>query len=314
MISRRLLRVKLLQVLYAQHTKEEFSVQQAEKELTFSINKAFDLYHLLMLIPIELVKAEAHRIETARAKLRPTSDDLNPNTRFVNNKLVQKIADNKQLNQYVSAQKLSWANYSELFKPLLNLIRERNYFIKYMNNGVNNFADDKNLILKILEEEIVTNSDITSMLEEQSIFWNDDLEFVLSMVIKTLASFKETNLNDRLMPLYKSPDDEEFGKKLLRRTILNRNDFDVLIKKHAQNWEFDRIALMDIIIMHMALAEITDFESIPVKVSLNEYIDIAKEYSTFNSNTFINGILDNVVKDLKAQGKILKTGRGLIEN
>lgn len=315
MISRRLLRVKILQVLYAENSCQDQTINKTEKELFFSINKTYELYHLLLLLPLELVKAEEQRIDIARQKLRPTKHDLNPNTRFAENRLVAQIRKNWQLSKYVSDNKISWVNYPVIFKNLYNIIREKDYFTEYMASTTSGYEEDKKLIIKILDEEVPRFIDLEGTLEEISIFWNDDVDFVLSMVIKTLNGFKETDGPEKkLMPLFKNEDDQDFVKRLFRKAILNNKEYNDLIKKHSQNWEFDRIAIMDILIMQMALSEITEFSSIPVKVSLNEYIDIAKDYSTHNSNTFINGILDNVVKDLKMQGKIVKTGRGLIEN
>ncbi len=315
MISRRLLRVKILQVLYSNQNKQDQTINQSEKELFFSINKSYDLYHFLMLLPIELVKADEHRIDTAKQKHITTRDDLNPNTRFSDNKLVALLRKNWQLSRYISDTKISWINNPEIIKNLYITLKEKEYFNNYLKNELNSFEDDKNIILRILEEELPTNEDFEHTLEELSIFWNDDVDFILSMVIKTLKAFKPSDGPEKaLLPLYKNEDDQEFAKKLFRKAILNHKDYNFLIKKHSQNWEFDRIALMDILIMQLALAEILEFPSIPIKVSLNEYIDIAKDYSTANSNTFINGILDNIVKELKSEDKIIKTGRGLIEN
>jgi N utilization substance protein B len=307
--------VKILQVLYSNQNKQDQTINQSEKELFFSINKSYDLYHFLMLLPIELVKADERRIDAGKQKHITTNDDLNPNTRFSDNTLVAQLRKNWQLSRYISDSKISWANNPEIIKNLYNIIKEKEYFKDYLKNGLNSFEDDKNLILRVLEEELPTNDEFEHTLEELSIFWNDDVDFVLSMVIKTLKAFKQSDGPEKsLMPLYKNEDDQEFAKKLFRKAILNHDEYNILIKKHSQNWEFDRIALMDILIMQLALAEILEFPSIPIKVSLNEYIDIAKDYSTVNSNTFINGILDNIVKELKTENKVIKTGRGLIEN
>jgi transcription antitermination protein NusB len=315
MISRRLIRIKILQVLYAENSNGDQSINRTEKELFFSINKAYDLYHLLMLIPIELVKIDEQRIDLARHKLRPTKEDLDPNTNFCNNRFVAQLNNNWQLAKYVSDQKLNWVNQQEVIKGLYNKVRESSYFKQYMQLTQATYEDDKEIILNIFNNEIPVFQALEGILEEMSIFWNDDVEFMLSMVIKTLKPFKETDKPEKkLMPLFKNEDDEEFSKKLFRKVSINHTDYNELIKKHSQNWEFDRIALMDILIMQMAIAEILEFPSIPIKVSLNEYIDIAKLYSTYNSNTFINGILDNIVKELKSQNKISKTGRGLIDN
>jgi N utilization substance protein B len=314
MISRRLIRTKILQILYAISRKDENSIVQAENELFFSLKKAYDLYHLILLIPIELAKVNERKIDISKQKLRPTAEDLNPNTRFIDNKLILLLKNNKPLKKYVEDNKLGWVNYSDIFKSLFNEIQKRDYFTEYLLKKEITFQDDVKVVLDILEKEIPLFNEVDAVLEEMSIFWNDDLDFVLSMVIKTIKGMKETDLPDKpLLPMYKNEDDIDFAKKLLRKVILNRDEYDELIKSHSQNWEFDRIALMDLLIMQMALAEIIEFQSIPIKVSLNEYIELAKFYSTPNSNNFINGVLDNIVKDLKAQNKIVKAGKGLIE-
>jgi len=314
MISRRLLRVKVLQVLYADYNKQSQNINQTEKELFFSIQKSYDLYHFILLLPIELVRSNERRIDAGKSKLRPTPEDKSPNTRFSNNKLVTQLKDNLQLKHYVSENKVGWVNYPELIKNLFNQIKEKDYFIQYMNNNIYSYNEDKKIILRILEDEIPYFKELENTLEELSIFWNDDIDFILSMAIKTLKTFKESDGPDKpLMTLFKNEDDKEFVTKLFRKVWSNHNEYNLLIQKQSQNWEFDRIAIMDILIMQMALAEMLEFPSIPVKVSLNEYIEIAKDYSTVNSNIYINGVLDNIVKFLKVENKIVKTGRGLIE-
>jgi N utilization substance protein B len=303
-----------LQVLYADHNKNDQSINQSEKELFFSINKSYDLYHLLLLIPVELVKYEEQRIDMAKQKLIQKAEDTNPNTRFADNKLVEQIRKNWALSKYVSENKITWINNPELIKNLYNQIKTKDYFIDYLKKPFNTYEDDKWIILRILEEELPAFDEMDSTLEEQSIFWNDDIGFILSMVIKTLQNFKEKSGSEKpLMPLYKNVDDQQFAKTLYRKVMINHDEYGLMIKNHSQNWDYERIALIDILIMQLAICEILEFPSIPIKVSLNEYIEIAKDYSTSNSNTFINGILDNLVKNLKAENKIIKTGRGLIE-
>jgi N utilization substance protein B len=314
MISRRLLRVKILQVLYADFSKHDQTISQSEKELFFSINKSYDLYYLFLLLPIELVKVDEQRLDAVSQRLIASNDLIETSANFSTNKFVELVRKNWQLSRYVSENKVGWVKNPELIKNLYNQIREREYFIEYLQKSTTTFDEDKALILKILEEEVSIFEPLDSTLEDISIFWNDDIDFVLSMVIKTLKTFKETDGPEKtLMPLFKNEEDREFVKKLYRKVAINHDEYNTLIKDNAQNWEFERIALMDVLIMQMALAEMIEFPSIPVKVSLNEYIDISKDYSTANSNTFINGILDNVVKDLTAKKVIMKVGRGLME-
>lgn len=314
MISRRLIRTKILQILYAISWKEDTSLASAEKELFFSLQKAYDLYHLILLIPVELSKVNEWKIEIVRQKLRPTYEDLHPNMRFINNRLIELLRKNKQLNRYVSENKIGWGGYSEMFRALFNTVQERDYFKAYMTREKVEFKDEVKVVTTLLEQEIPHWSDLESVLEEMSIFWNDDIDFVLGMALKTIKGMRESDTPDKpLLPMYKTEEDIEFAKKLIRKAILNRDEYHELIRTHSQNWDFERIALMDLLIMQLALAEIIEFQSIPIKVSLNEYIELAKIYSTENSNNFINGVLDHVVKDLKAQNKIIKVGKGLIE-
>lgn len=314
MISRRLIRTKILQILYAISRKEDNSLASAEKELFYSLQKAYDLYHLVLLIPVELCKVNEWKIEVARQKLRPTYEDLHPNMRFVQNRLIDLLRNNKQLQRYVSENKIGWGGYSEIFRTLFVNVQQQKYFKEYMSKESVSFKDDVKVVADILEQDVPQWSDLEGALEEMSIFWNDDIDFVLGMALKTIKGMKETDTPDKpLLPMYKTEEDIDFAKKLIRKAILNREEYYELIRKHAQNWEFERIALMDLLIMQLALAEIIEFQTIPVKVSLNEYIELAKIYSTENSNNFINGVLDHIVKDLKAQNKIVKVGKGLIE-
>ncbi len=314
MISRRLIRTKVLQILYAVSRKEDYSINQAEKELFYSIEKAYDLYHLLLLLPYELVKVNEQKIEKNKQKLRPSYEDLHPNMRFCENKVIQQLRFNRYLLKYTEEKKISWANQAEIMKLLFQELQEQDFFVSYMSKAETTYTDDLKVVIEILEKLVPLSSVLEGALEEMSIFWNDDLEYVINMAVKTVKKFKDNGSVDKpLFPMFKNDDDIDFAKTLIRKAILNKDKYNDLIKSHTQNWEFDRIAIMDLLLMQLALTEILEFQSIPVKVSLNEYIELAKYYSTPSSNNFINGILDNIVKELQAQNKIFKTGKGLIE-
>ncbi|MGC8824123.1 MAG: transcription antitermination factor NusB [Bacteroidales bacterium] len=303
-----------MQILYAISRKDDSSLASAEKELFFSLQKAYDLYHLMLLIPVELRKVNELKVEVARQKLRPTYEDLHPNMRFINNRLIELLRNNKQLLRYINENKIGWAGYSEIFRPLFNRIEQQTYFKDYLSKETVTFKDDVKVVTDILEQEVPQWTDLEAVLEEMSIFWNDDVNFVLGMALKTIKGMKESDTAEKpLLPMYKTEEDIDFARKLLRKAMLNRDEYYELIQKHSKNWEFERIALMDLLIMQLALAEIIEFQTIPVKVSLNEYIELAKIYSTENSNNFINGVLDHIVKELMAQNKIVKVGKGLIE-
>ncbi|MCD4834730.1 MAG: transcription antitermination factor NusB [Bacteroidales bacterium] len=313
MVSRRLLRIKTLQICYAYLKSSEQSINQAEKELFFSIQKSYDLYHYLILLILDVVNFAESRIELAKQKKIPAQEDLNPNTKFIDNKLIKLLNDNYELKKYLNDQKLSWVNYPELIRNLYNEIRESELYENYMLSDSNGFNEDKKFISNVFSKIIINHEPLYQNLEEQSIFWNDDVEFVIGMIIKSFRSFKaSSDENVKLMSLFKNEEDKDFVKRLFRKTVLNHNENEELISKFIKNWDVERVAFMDIIVMSLAIAEMTEFSEIPIKVSLDEYIEIAKFYSTQKSNVFINGILDKIVEHLKKEGIIKKAGRGLI--
>ncbi|MDT8401200.1 MAG: transcription antitermination factor NusB [Bacteroidales bacterium] len=313
MISRRLLRIKALLVLYAFNRKKGDSLEVAEKELLLSLAKSYDLYHLLLLLILEIVDVAEEKIELARLKKIPTRDDLHPNTKFIENRLVKLLYANKQLKNYTGKANLSWRDDSEIPKRYYNIIKDSAIYKDYMSSEKSSFSEDKKFISRLLDLILTESEELESVLEEKSIYWNDDLDFISVMVDKTLRQFKENSTADHnLMPLYRSPDDEVFVKKLLRKTILNREKLEELIDRNTTNWEIERIALMDTLVMQLAITEILEFPEIPVKVSFNEYIEIAKFYCTSKSSTFVNGILDKIVKEMREKQLFRKTGRGLV--
>jgi transcription antitermination protein NusB len=313
MISRRIIRTKVMQALYAFHCNDDKSINLAEKELFFSVNKSYDLYHLLLQLPIDVKNYAQHRIDLNRQKKVPTREDLNPCTKFVKNEIIAKLEENEVLAKYLTNNKLSWGNYPELIKKLYCELIETSYFKEYMNKSEASLSDDRKLVEFFYTEIVVLSDDMDSILEEQSIYWNDDLEFVASMAIKTIDKFKMSTMPSKsLLPLFKDEDDRDFMKNLFRRAVLNEKEHREIIESHLKNWDIERVAFIDVLIMKMAICEFLYFPSIPTKVSLNEYIDMAKYYSTSKSRTFINGILDKILKDLKDNGKIEKIGRGLV--
>lgn len=313
MISRRLLRIKALQILFAFYRGENDSLAKAEKELIHSIKRGYDLYHYLFVLLLDLQTFAQRRIEIARLKLMPTSEDLNPNTRFIDNPLFSLIHSNESIKEYTTYNKLSWVQYPELIKKLFQKISASEYYQKYMEMPEVDFATHRQLLVSILTKELLDFDDFTQSLEEQSIYWNDDLDFMIGMVVKTLKKFEENQPDSTpVFPMYKNDEDEDFPKRLMRKVVLNHVENTSIIDQFTKNWDVDRIASMDILIMEMALTEITDFPSVPIKVSFNEYIEISKYYSTDQSSTFINGVLDKIIATYKTQGKIQKQGRGLV--
>ena len=313
MISRRLLRIKALLVLYAFNRKKGNSLEAAEKELLHSLKKSYDLYHLLLLLIIEIIDVAEEKIEIAKQKKIPTYEDLNPNTKLVDNRLIKQLSGNRQLKNYSQKTGLSWRNYIELPRRYYNILIDSDIYKDYMSSGKSSFAEDKKFVARLFDLILMESEELESVLEEESVYWNDDLDFVSIMVDKTLRQFKESTTEDHsLMTLYRSDEDEIFVKTLLRKTILKNDLLTELIDRNTTNWEIERVALMDTLVMQLAITEIVEFPEIPVKVSLNEYIEIAKFYCTSKSSTFVNGILDKIVREMREKNMFSKEGRGLI--
>ena len=278
--------------------------------MVFSIQKAYDLYCYLLLLMIAIKRHAESRIELARNKRLPTYEDLHPNTRFIDNEVIGQIEENHAFNQQMGERKMSWVNHPELIKNLYNKLTESSYYQSYMEREVCSFADDKQLLVDFYTNELEDYEMFYDIMEEQSIFWNDDIEFVVIMVIKTIKEMRPGKMS--LLPQYKSDDDREFAFRLLRATIVHHDEYRKLIEGYVDNWDIERVAYIDNLIMQMAINELIEFPSIPVKVTFDEYLELAKYYSTPKSSVFINGLLDKISADLTQKGKITKTGRGLI--
>ena len=314
MISRRIIRTKVLQILYAHVSSPEKTMTQSESELHFSIRKTYDLYHLLFAILGEISDFANERIESRKMKNLPTEDDLNPNLRFINNRLITRLKEDKSLNEYLTRNKLNWSKYPDLIRSIYTSMIESELYTNYISSETDDFQNDRRFCEDFFSNILVNSEIMLNELEEQSIYWNDDLDFSISMVIKTIKKFKgENDRNEYLMSLYKDEEDQEFTTKLFRQAINNESENRKIIENYTKNWDVDRVAVMDVLIMQLALTELMEFPSIPVKVTLNEYIELAKYYSTNRSSTFINGVLDRITKDFREDGKIVKAGRGLLE-
>jgi len=313
MISRRLLRIKATMALYAFNRRDDDDLAHAETELMFSIDKTYDLYHYLLMLVLEVADIASEKIDQALQKRIPTHKDLNPQRRFIDNQVIDQLRKNTAFKNYIFSKKLSWVNYSHILRLLYNKMIDWDIYVEYMESENNNYLSDKKFIIKLITDLFLNSEDLQSNLEEQSIYWNDDIEYVTAMVEKTLKKFKSDSGEDTpLMPLFKNDEDQEFVKTLFRKAVLHSDKCSELIDKNTTNWEVERIALMDILVMQLAITEILEFPEIPVKVTLNEYIEIAKYYCTSKSSTFVNGILDNIVKEIREEGLFNKFGRGLV--
>ena len=312
MLSRRVLRTKVVKAVYAHVQCEGLTPVASEKNLVLSIDRAYDLYfHLLALVP-EIAEYAAERIRIGENKKLPTYDDLHPNRKFVENKVVVRLAEDENLLAEIKRRKLSWKNHRDLIVALYNALIRQPFYQKYMLSEERSFREDAQLVSDIYMTMLEEFEPLDRVLEEQSILWNDDLGYLLTMVSRTVLSMREGHEAIKLMPQFKSEEDLDYAKSLLRNAIAGFERISLLLDNSMQNWDIERVALMDQIILITAIAEAESFSSIPVRVTMNEYIDIAKCYSTDSSGGFINGLLDKIISRLTEEGKIVKSGKGLL--
>ena len=307
MINRVLIRLKIVQIVYAYYQNGGKNLDTAEKELFFSLSKAYDLYNYLLLLMVEVTKQANKRLNAAKNKLVPTKEELFPNTKFVENRFIAQLEVNKQLLEFSNNQKKTWENEADFVKTLCDKILESDIYKEYMASETSSYEEDRELWRKLYKNIIFNNIELDQVLEDQSLYWNDDKEIVDTFVLKTIKRFDEKNgAKQELLPEFKDEEDQDFARRLFRRTILNADYYRHLISENTKNWDLDRVAFMDVVIMQIALAEILSFPNIPVSVSLNEYVEIAKLYSTPKSGGFINGTLDGIVNSLKKENKLTK--------
>lgn len=313
MLNRRHIRIKILHILYGFYQDEDSDSVKAKNALDHSITKMHELYLLLLNMIAGLQGIAIDRIETARKKQMPTEEDLHPNTKFVRNAPLRILANSKNLQKASEELGVSWANNQELLRNMFRDLIEDEEYKNYMSSEERGFQHDKESLVRMFRKNLVNQEPFQYMLEEESIFWMDDLDLTSSMVIKTLKSIKDDDDEVELLKVWRDDDDDKkFLEGLFAKTLAQGETNESLIKEGAQNWELERIALTDRILMKMALAEAKEFPTIPLKVTLNEYIELSKYYSTDKSHGFINGILDQLFLKLLEAGEIKKTGRGLV--
>ena len=316
MLSRRQVRIKVLQALYAYQQSGNNNPILGEKELLHSIEKFFDLfYYQISLLP-EIIDAALKQIDEAKLKRIPTKEDLNPFLKFTNNLLVAKLFENPYLKKIIDHRRINWTNNQEIPKRIFRKFKSSAAYISYMADKTHSFELDKSIILNLLKKFIYTHRPLFDYYEESSIHWVNDFEQVTFILIKILQSLTEETVSTyRFIDSHDNELQEEifFAKSLFEKTIHKYDEYNELIASYTKNWEIERVAMVDGIIMKMAICELFEFPSVPVKVTLNEYIEIAKIFSTPKSSIFINGVLDKIVEDLKKTDKIRKIGRGLID-
>lgn len=306
MINRELIRVKIVQLTYAYYQNGDGNIDKAEKELLFSLSKAYDLYNYLLELIVAITNEERHRVAIAKQRAEREGTEA-PSEKFINNKFVLQLEGNKQLTSFLEDKKLTWDNDIEAVRKLCDQIEQSAFYKDYIASDDDSYDADRELWRKIYRTLIQENTDLDAVLEDKSLYWNDDKEIVDTFVIKTIKRFDPANGADQeLLPEYKDEEDRDFAVKLFRATILNADTYQHYMSDASRNWDFSRLAYMDVIIMQIAIAEMINFPNIPVNVTINEYVELAKLYSTPKSGRFINGMLDSIARYLNDTGKIFK--------
>ena len=310
MINRVLIRTKVVQNLYSYMlTRPECTLAKALKDLDASLNKTYELYHYLLRLPIELTHIQEMRLDEARNKYLPTEEELNPNLKFVNNRLVASLASNEQLSQFAEEHSVTWNDDPIFERMMLDKILKSDIYNDYMTDDADNAANDSMLWHQLMKQVILPDENMYDAVEQRSLFWSeDDMDLIGQFVCKTFRRIAEDE-EQPILPMFKDEEDSSFGNDLFTATVQLMPESNSLIDELVQSsrWDKDRVVLMDRIIMCTAIAELRSFDKIPVAVTLNEYIELAKNFSTAASGKFINGILNNAVKQLRKDGKMLKS-------
>ncbi len=319
MLSRRFIRVKVLQALYAYFLDVDNDLPAGEKLLIKNIHRTFELYINVLSFLVELHDFYQKRVEEAMQKHFPSDEELNPNTRFINNRAIKILIDSRDFQKKCRDFKPTWSDETEMLRVLYFELKASSDYQDYMSSPLNTFNEDRNFLIKIVQHLLFPSAALQGYFEEKNIYWADDYDTALTLVISTIKSLRQDQ--DNLTPLpdmFGNAEDESedlmFARDLFRKTIIHSGEFSEYISSKAENWEIDRIALIDVILLKMAIAELLHMSSIPIKVTLNEYIEIAKQYSTPKSKIFINGILDKLILQFNEKSLLHKSGRGLINN
>ena len=308
MINRELIRLKVIQLSYAYYMNGTLKLDTAEKELFFSLSKAYDLYMYMLELMVAINRIAERAVETATNRYHRLREGQPPSTRFINNKFIAQLQANRQMREFVEDEKKTWVNDEDFVRRLYKLIVESDIYKEYMSHtNSSTYEEDKDLWRKLYKTIIVENEDLDQLLEEKSLYWNDDRFIIDSFVLKTIRQFdQKAGSGQLLLPEYRDEDDREFAKRLFRASLLGAEHYRTLIMQYLRNWDISRLAYMDLIILQTALAEIFTFSQIPATVSINEYVEIAKMYSTPRSSSYINGMLDTICRRQIEEGKLRK--------
>ena len=306
MINREIIRIKIVQLTYAYYQNGNKNIDTAEKELFFSLSKAYDLYNYLLALIVAVTKEAGRRLEVAQARARREGQP-EPSQKFVFNRFALQLEENKALTDFISTQKFTWDDAAPTIGQLFETIESSEIYQEYMESKEDDYETDRELWRKLYKTFFMNNSELDAILEDQSLYWNDDKEIVDTFVLKTIKRFKEQNgAKEELLPEWDSEEEKEYARKLFRAAILNDAQYQRFMSEASRNWDFSRLAYMDVIIMQIAIAEMMTFPNIPISVSINEYVEIAKLYSTRKSGAYINGMLDAIARNLIQTGRLLK--------
>ena len=306
MINREIIRIKIVQLTYAYYQNGNKNMETAEKELFFSLSKAYDLYNQLLALIVAVTKESRRRLEVLQARAQ-REGLAEPSQKFAYNRFALQLENNRQLAEFLETQNRSWADYPEFIGKLFEQIEQSQLYKDYLESTEDSYAADRELWRRVYRTLIQENEDLDQLLEEQSLYWNDDKEVVDTFVIKTIKRFEEKNgEKQELLPEYDSEEEQDYARKLFRAAILNGDEYQRMMTEASRNWDFSRLAYMDVIIMQIAIAEMLTFPSSPVSVTINEFVDLAKLYSTPRSSGYINGMLDAIARHLIHTGRLLK--------
>lgn len=307
MINRKLIRIKIVQLTYAYYQNGNHNMDIAEKELLFSLSKAYDLYNYLLELIVAITQEERRRVEVAAKRAEREGTEM-PSQRFAYNRFAVQLEENKQLNLFVENKKITWEDNVETVRKLCDQIEQSQIYKEYMQEEADGgYEADRELWRKLYRVLIQDNEDVDSVLEDKSLYWNDDKEIVDTFVLKTIKRFEQANKADQeLLPEYDDEEDRDFALRLFRSTILNADTYQRFMSDTSRNWNFSRLAYMDVVIMQIAIAEMLTFPNIPVSVTINEYVDLAKFYSTSKSGGYVNGMLDAIARHLVDTGRMMK--------
>ena len=315
MVSRHYLRIKTMQALYAYNANPKAEVRSYEADMVKAIHDCYELFLWLFALLPEVAFYRMKKLESLKEKYNPTEEDLNPNMKFVNNLVIRQMENNKTLQLQWPKHHVLWEDYTDLIAKLYREIEQLPEYEAYMITRENDYNEDKKLVLAIIEKVFADNDLLHWYLGEKNTHWINDYDEAMTMFYQNVKDFKEAKGDEcKIVSLFKSEEDEQFCRQLFRKTLEHASEYEQMIESKLQNWELERVISMDMLLMEMALCELLEFPSVPIKVTLNEYIEIAKWYSSDKSKLFINGILDRLIVDLRAEDRIVKTGRGLYQN